>query len=124
MTVKFKFDYVLNLHNRNIYILAIERDGMNEDMAYKKSLVQINRLDIKSINKTSDGAAVLIMKNNTPQLKTIETYDEVIDTIEKANTALNIMQKDKVYIFDNFEVDSDELIVVEGWSQLKAIVAE
>jgi hypothetical protein len=97
---------------------------MKEADAYKKSLVQVNRLDIKSINKTSDGAAVLIMKNNTPQLKTIETYDEVIDTIERANTALNIMQKDKVYIFDNFEVDSDELSVVEGWSQLKAIVAE
>ena len=35
MTVKFKFDYVLNLHNRNTYITSIERDGDKEDVAFK-----------------------------------------------------------------------------------------
>lgn len=122
MTVKFKFDYVLNLHNRNTYITAIERDGDKEEIAFKRSLVQVNRLDIKSIDKTSDGAAVLIMKTNTPPLKTVEEYDEVIDTIKRANLALHIMQNDKVYIFDGFEVDTDELSIVEGWDELKAEV--
>lgn len=122
MTVKFKFDYVLNLHNRNTYITAIERDGDKEEVAFKRSLVQVNRLDIKSIDKTSDGAAVLIMKTNTPPLKTVEEYDEVIDTIKRANLALHIMQNDKVYIFDGFEVDTDELSIVEGWDELKAEV--
>lgn len=121
MTVKFKFDYVLNLHNRNTYITAIERDGNKEDVAFKRSLVQVNRLDIKSIEKTSDGAAVLIMKTNTPPLKTVEEYDEVIDTIQKANKALSIMQKEKIYLFDGFEVDSDELNIVDGWDELKAV---
>lgn len=119
MTVKFKFDYVLNLHNRNTYITAIERDGDKEEVAFKRSLVQVNRLDIKSINKTSDGAAVLIMKTNTPPLTTVEEYDEVIETIQKANIALDIMQKEKVYIFDGFEVDSDEISIVEGWNENK-----
>lgn len=122
MTVKFKFDYVLNLHNRNTYVTAIERDGDKEEVAFKRSLVQVNRLDIKSIDKTSDGAAVLIMKTNTPPLKTVEEYDEVIDTIKRANLALHIMQNDKVYIFDGFEVDTDELSIVEGWDELKAEV--
>ena len=122
MTVKFKFDYVLNLHNRNTYVTAIERDGNKEEVAFKRSLVQVNRLDIKSIDKTSDGAAVLIMKTNTPPLKTVEEYDEVIDTIKRANLALHIMQNDKVYIFDGFEVDTDELSIVEGWDELKAEV--
>lgn len=119
MTVKFKFDYVLNLHNRNTYITAIERDGVDEEVAYKYSSVQVNRLDIKSIDRTSDGAAVIIMKTNTPPLKTVEDYDEVIDTIQKANIALDIMQKEKVYIFDGFEVDSDEISIVEGWNEKK-----
>ena len=121
MTVKFKFDYVLNLHNRNIYITAIEKDGDKEEIAFKRSLVQVNRLDIKSIDKSSDGAAVLIMKTNTPPLKTVEEYDEVIDTIQKANKALSIMQKEKIYLFDGFEVDDDELNIVEGWDELKTI---
>lgn len=121
MTVKFKFDYVLNLHNRNTYITAIERDGDKEEIAFKRSLVQVNRLNIKSIDKTSDGAAVLIMKTNTPPLKTVEEYDEVIDTIQKANKALGIMQKEKIYLFDGFEVDSDELNIVDGWDELKTI---
>ena len=119
MTVKFKFDYVLNLHNRNTYITAIERDGDKEEVAFKRSLVQVNRLDIKSINKSSDGAAVLIMKTNTPPLKTVEEYDEVIDTIQRANIALDIMQKEKVYIFDGFNVDADELAIIDGWYDKK-----
>lgn len=119
MTVKFKFDYVLNLHNRNTYITAIERDGVDEEVAYKNSSVQLNRLDIKSIDRTSDGAAVIIMKTNTPTLKTVEDYDEVIDTIQKANIALDIMKKEKVYIFDGFEVNSDEISIVEGWNEMK-----
>ena len=115
MEVKFKFDYVLNLHNRNTYITAIEKDGDKEEVAFKRSLVQVNRLDIKSINKSSDGAAVLIMKTNTPPLKTVEEYDKVIETIQKANIALEIMRKEKVYMFDEFDVDADELDIVDGW---------
>ena len=120
MEVKFKFDYVLNLHNRNTYITAIERDGDKEEVAFKRSLVQVNRLDIKSIEKTSDGAAVLIMKTNMPPLKTVEDYDEVIDTIQRANIALDIMQKEKVYMFDGFDVDTDELAIIDGWYDKKA----
>lgn len=119
MEVKFKFDYVLNLHNRNTYITAIEKDGDKEEVAFKRSLVQVNRLDIKSIDKTSDGAAVLIMKTNTPPLKTVEEYNEVIDTIQKANIALEIMLKEKVYMFDDFDVDADELAIVDGWYEKK-----
>ena len=119
MEVKFKFDYVLNLHNRNTYITAIERDGDKEEVAFKRSLVQVNRLDIKSINKSSDGAAVLIMKTNTPPLKTVEEYNEVIETIQKANIALEIMRKEKVYMFDEFDVDADELDIVDGWYDKK-----
>ena len=119
MEVKFKFDYVLNLHNRNTYITAIERDGDKEEVAFKRSLVQVNRLDIKSINKTSDGAAVLIMKTNVPPLTTVEEYDEVIDTIQRANIALDIMQKEKVYMFDGFNVDTDELAIIDGWYEKK-----
>lgn len=119
MTVKFKFDYVLNLHNRNTYITAIEKNGDKEEVAFKRSLVQVNRLDIKSIEKTSDGAAVLIMKTNTPSLKTVEEYDEVIDTIQRANIALDIMQKEKVYMFDGFDVDTDELAIIDGWQTKK-----
>ena len=32
-----------------------------------------------------------------------------------------IMQKEKIYLFDGFEVDSDELNIVDGWDELKAI---
>ena len=115
MEVKFKFDYVLNLHNRNTYITAIERDGDKEEVAFKRSLVQVNRGDIKTIEKSSDGGAIIILKTNMPLLKTVEEYDEIMDTIQKANIALDILQKEKVYMFDSFEVDSDELNVVEGW---------
>ena len=72
-------------------------------------------MDIKSIDKASDGSAVLIMKNNTPPLKTVEEYDEAIDTIKRANIALEIMQKEKVYMFDAFEVDTDEMSIIDGW---------
>ena len=115
MTVKFKFDYMLNLHNRNTYIQAIDRDGVDEEVAYKKSLVQVNRFDIKSIDKGTDGAAIIMMKKNSMLLRTVEEYDEVIDTMQKANLALDIMKDKKVFIFDDFEVDSDELNICEGW---------
>jgi hypothetical protein len=118
MTVKFKFDYVLNLHNRTTYISSIERDGLDEEQAFKKSLVQVNRVDIKSIDKASDGSAVLLMKSHMSPLKTVEEYNEVIDTIQRANTALKIMQKEKIFIFDEFEVDTDELNIVDGWNEM------
>lgn len=120
MTVKFNFDYVLNMHDRNRYVVAIERNGLSEDVAYKNSLVKINRSDIKSITKLSNGCASVILKQSfAPTLTTIEKYDEIIDTIQKANIALDIMNKDKVYIFDGFEVNSDELNVIEGWKAMK-----
>ena len=120
MTVKFNFDYVLNMHDRNRYINAIERDGNSEDLAYKYSFVRVNRRDIKSITKLSNGSAAVNMKlSSAPVLVTVEKYDEIIDTIKKANLALDIMNKEKVYIFDDFEVDSDELNVVEGWKSMK-----
>lgn len=120
MTVKFNFDYVLNIHDRNRYMNAIERDGISEDLAYKYSLVRVNRRDIKSITKLSNGHAAVNMKlSSTPVLVTVEKYDEIIDTIKKANLALDIMNKEKVYIFDDFEVNSDELNVVEGWKAMK-----
>ena len=115
MTVKFKFDYMLNLHNRNTYIQAIERDGVDEDVAYKQSLVQVNHFDIKSIDKGTNGEAIIMMKKNSTLLRTVEEYDEVIDTMQKANLALDIMKDKKVFIFDDFEVDSDELNICEGW---------
>ena len=124
MTVKFKFDYVLDLHNRQSYITAIERDGVEEEMAYKRSLVQINKGDIKSITKTKDGAATIIRKSINPPLTTIEDYDEILDTIQNANLALDIMHQEKVFIFDNFVVDSDELNVCNNCSEMKDIERE
>ena len=120
MTVNFNLNYVLNMHDRNRYINAIERDGISEDLAYKYSLVRVNKGDIKTITKLSNGSAAINMKrSSTPVLVTVEKYDEVIGTIQKANLALDIMNKEKVYIFDDFEVDSDELNVVEGWKSMK-----
>ena len=124
MTVKFKFDYVLDLHNRQSYITAIERDGVEEEMAYKRSLVQINKGDIKSITKTKDGAATIIRKSINPPLNTIEDYDEILDAIQNANLALDIMHQEKVFIFDNFVVDTDELNVCNNWSEMKDIERE
>ena len=124
MTVKFKFDYVLDLHNRQSYITAIERDGVEEELAYKRSLVQINKGDIKSITKTKDGAAIIIRKSINPPLTTVEDYDEILDAIQNANLALDIMHQEKVYIFDGFEVDSDELNVCNTWNALKDVERE
>lgn len=124
MTVKFKFDYVLDLHNRQSYITDIERDGVEEEMAYKKSLVQINKGDIKTITRNKDGAATIIRKSINPPLTTIEDYDEIIDTIQNANLALDIMHQEKVFIFDDFVVDSDELNVCNNWSEMKDIERE
>ena len=118
MTVNFKFDYVLNLHNKNIYINAIERDRMDDNTAYKHSLVQINRSDIKSITKMSNGVAFVNTKTSS-SFTTLEKYEEVIDSIKNANIALKIMNKEKIYIFDDFIVDSDELNVCEGWEKMK-----
>lgn len=118
MTVNFKLDYILNLHNRHTYIIAIEHDGKKEEDAYKLSTVKVNRIDIKSIHKASDGSAIITMKNNISQFKTVEEYTEVMDVIHRANLALNIMNKEKVYIFDDFEVDSDELKICDDWKEL------
>jgi hypothetical protein len=108
------------MHDRNRYINAIERDGISEDLAYKYSFVRVNRSDIKSITKLSNGhAAVNMKRSSTPVLVTVEKYDEIIDTIQKVNIALDIMKQEKIYIFDDFEVDSDELNVVEGWKAMK-----
>lgn len=123
MTVKFNFDYVLNIHDRTKYINAIERDGISEDLAYKYSFVRVNRRDIKSITKLSNGSAALnivnMKRSSAISLVTVEKYDEIQDVISKANKALGIMQQEKVYLFDDFEVDSDELNVVEGWKEIK-----
>ena len=123
MTVNFNFDYVLNLHDRTKYINAIERDGISEDLAYKYSFVRVNRRDIKSITKLSNGSAAVnivnMKRSSAIVLVTVEKYDEIIDTIKKANLALDIMKQEKIYIFDDFEVDSDELNVVEGWKAIK-----
>ena len=124
MTVKFKFDYVLDLHNRQSYITAIERDGVEEEVAYKRSLVQINKGDIKTITKNKDGSSTIIRKSINPPLTTIEDYDEILDTIQNANLALDIMYQEKVYIFDDFVVDTDELNVCNNWSEMKDIERE
>lgn len=124
MTVKFKFDYVLDLHNRQSYITAIEKDGVEEEVAYKQSLVPINKGDIKSITKNKDGSATIIRKSINPPLTTVEDYDEIQDAIQNANLALDIMHQEKVFIFDNFVVDSDELNVCNNWSEMKDIEQE
>ena len=124
MTVKFKFEYVLDLHNRHSYITAIEKDGVEEEVAYRRSLVQVKKGDVKAVSKASDGSAVVTRRSINPPITTIETYDEVLDTIQKANLALDIMHQEKVYIFDDFEVDSDELNVCDAWNALKDIERE
>ena len=120
MTVNFNFNYVLNMHDRTKYINAIERDGISEDLAYKYSFVRVNKSDIKTITKLSNGSAAINMKQSSaPVLVTVEKYDEIQDVISKAKKALGIMQQEKVYLFDDFEVDSDELNIVEGWTEIK-----
>jgi hypothetical protein len=59
------------------------------------------------------------MKTNIPPLKTVEEYNEVIEIMQKANIALEIMQKEKVYMFDSFNVDGDELAIIDGWYEKK-----
>ena len=124
MTVNFKFEYVLNLHNKHTYINAIEKDGLDDDTAFRQSLVQIKKGDIKSVTKTSDGSAIIVRKSINPPLSTIEDYNEILDTIQKANLAVDIMRQEKIYIFDDFEVDSDELNVCEAWNALKDVERE
>ena len=124
MTVNFKFEYVLNLHNKHSYINAIERDGVEEDIAYKRSLVQVSKYDIKSITKSSDGSAVIIRKSINPPLTTVEDYDEILDTMQKANLAMDIMRQERIYIFDDFVVDTDELNICNNWSEMKDIERE
>ena len=124
MTVKFKFDYVINLHDRQRYITSIDRDGVDGDVALKKSLIQINRSDIKSITKASDGVASILLKKTEETIDTIEEYTDIIDTIQNANLALDIMHQEKVYIFDDFVVDADELNVCNNWSEMKDIERE
>lgn len=120
MTVKFKFDYVMYLHDRNVYINSIEKDGVEEEIAFKKSLVQLNSGDIKDITKSTDGSAIIKMKNKfAGLLTTFEDYEEVIEVMRKANIALDIMYQKKVYIFDDFKVDDDELNVCDSWIDIK-----
>lgn len=119
MTVKFKFDYVINLHDRNIYTNAIENDGVDKNVAFDRSLVQVNRGDIKEIIKSSDCYAIIRMNKSNELLTAIENYDEVIDNIQKADIAVDIIHKEKVYIFDDFEVDDDELNVCESWGAIR-----
>lgn len=120
MTVKFKFDYVMYLHDRNVYINSIEKDGMEEEIAFKKSLVKLNSGDIKDITKSTDGSAIIKMKNKfAGLLTTFEDYEDVIEVMRKANLALDIMYQEKVYIFDDFKVDDDELNVCDSWIDIK-----
>jgi hypothetical protein len=119
MTVEFKFDYVLNLHDRNVYMDAIEKDGVNEEVAIKNSLRRVDKQEIKAITKSPDGYALILMKKISTPLKTVEDYDNVVEVIQKANLAVDIMQQEKVYIFDDFEVDDDELTVTESWSAIR-----
>ena len=120
MTVNFKFDYVLNLHDKDSYINYIERDGMNDEEAYKKSSFNVNKRDIKDIAKTSDGFAVLRLKNKfTALITTLEEYEDVIEVMRKADLAVDIMYQEKIYIFDEFEVDDDELTVCDSWCDMR-----
>ena len=120
MTVNFKFDYVLTLHDKDSYINYIERDGMNDEEAYKKSSFNVNKRDIKDIAKTSDGFAVLRLKNKfTALITTLEEYEDVIEVMRKADLAVDIMHQEKIYIFDEFEVDEEELSVCESWCNMR-----
>lgn len=124
MTVNFKFDYVLNLHDRNVYINAIN-DGVEDEVAFNHSLVKVNKRDIKDIAKSSDGSAVIQMKSKfAGLLTTVEEYDDVFEVMRKANLALDIMHQEKVYIFDEFEVDDDELTVCDSWCDMRDNLCE
>lgn len=117
MTVNFKFNYTISIHDKHRYVNYIEKNGLKEEVAFKRSLMQINRDDIKAVNRSSDGYAIIVLKSNQGgTITTVEAYDEVLDTIQNANTAMKIMNQNKVYIFDEFEVDSDELNVCNSWN--------
>ena len=45
--------------------------------------------------------------------------DEKELEVPAGGTLLGTLQQEKVYLFDDFEVDSDELNVVEGWKEIK-----
>ena len=119
MTVNFKFICTLNLHNKTSYINYIERDGIDEETAYNRSTVQLDKSDIKSIDKTKDGYATITRKSTRIPLVTIESYNEILDVLHNTDIAMSIMNQEKLYIFDDFEVSSDELKVSEGWSEIK-----
>lgn len=119
MIVNFNFNYALELHDRHIYISAIEKDGEPEENAYKKALVIVHKNDIKSLIKSQNGAGKLMFRTIRPSIETIESYEEIVDAIQKANKALDIMNQEKIYIFDDFKVDSDELNIVDGWDAIK-----
>lgn len=120
MTVNFKFDYVLTLHDRNVYVNAIEQDGVDEEVAYKRSKVKVNKRDIKDITKSSDGSAVIMFKSKFASLlKTVEEYDDVFEVMRKADLAVDIMHQEKIYIFDEFEVDEEELSICESWCNIR-----
>ena len=118
MKVNFKFICTLNLHNKTSYINYIEREGIDEETAYNRSEVHIDKSDIKSVDKTKDGYAKITRKSSNIQLVTIESYDEILDVLHNTDIALSIMNQERVYIFDDFEVSSDELKVSEGWGEM------
>ena len=124
MTVNFKFDYVLNLHDKNTYINHIEQYGIEDEIAYERSLLHINKRDIKEITKSPDGSATITFKHNETVVTTLEEYDDIYEVIQKADIALDIMYQEKVYIFDEFEVDEDELNVCESWSAMRDELCE
>lgn len=120
MEVNFKFDYVLTLHDRNVYKNNIEQDGVDEEISYKLSKVKVNKRDIKDITKSSDGSAVIMFKNKfAALLKTLEEYDDIIEVIRKADLAVDIMHQEKIYIFDEFDVEDEELNICESWCEIR-----
>lgn len=120
MEVNFKFDYVLTLHDRNVYKNNIEQDGVDEEISYKLSKVKVNKRDIKDITKSSDGSAVIMFKNKfAALLKTLEEYDDIIEVMRKADLAVDIMHQEKIYIFDDFNVEDEELNICESWCEIR-----
>lgn len=120
MEVNFKFDYVLTLHDRNVYKNNIEQDGVDEEISYNLSKVKVNKRDIKDITKSSDGSAVIMFKNKfAALLKTLEEYDDIIEVIRKADLAVDIMHQEKIYIFDEFDVEDEELNICESWCEIR-----
>lgn len=120
MKVNFKFGYVLTLHDRNVYRNAIEQDGVDEEVAYNLSKVKVNKRIVKDITKSSDGSAVIMFKNKfATLLKTLEEYDDIIEVMCKADLAVDIMHQEKIYIFDDFDVEDEELNKCEFWYEIR-----